>query len=520
MKRFSETDVNDTERLERLCRYLLASLDSDSTRLSYIGVALQKEHSLAWIRHIKLLLYHCGECMKRLRPEHHADSVSLALHLRTLLAFTSPAQWTVLRSRALAPLKPGMQQLCSNIMGGLVQRGFFQTLRTVLLRGTCRTQTVSLKPVSLAAIVQLATRPLVSAQFSGNLLSMFLVQVLSVPALVHHLQHLTPESLTTLQTLDVLPHALDLLAEEQSLKIIANSMQGTQSLALIANLVQLYHLDASAAAAMPTAKPTAADLDQKFTFVCTRLLQSIPNTVGQKGGGAGAVSQWHTLLGWFAPAPDAPQNENLVLIKSQIYLLWSNRVVHQLLGKRLKALAVGYEKIEFLNAPAGSTNVFKRALERSTAAVASSMSGSSATRNGSGAMAAVGSTESSKQSTGSWRKLGNEDVTLVSLVCSMYQAALSTLSQLKLDILSGQLANSVSPQLQLIHISYVAFPKGLCYHGTVLHDLFLLIASLGPNCGLKPLLEMLQMSPKSYAPPLQMLRLFCNLMTHYVMWVL
>lgn len=385
--------------------------------------------------------------MKGLRPEHHAESVSLALHLRTLIAFTAPAQWAVLRSRALAPLKSGMQQLCSNIMGGLVQRGFFQTLRTVLLRGTCRTQTVSLKPVSLAAIVQLATRPLVSAQFSGNLLSMFLVQVLSVPALVHHLEQLTPDSLTSLQTLDVLQHALDLLAEEQSLKIIANSMQGTQSLALIANLVQLYHLEviSAASATTPTAtKPsTTAERDQQFTFVCTRLLQSIPNTVGQKGGGAGAVSQWHTLLGWFSPAPDAPQNENLALIKSQIYLLWSHRVVHQLLGERLKALAIGYEKIEFPNAQAGSTNLFKRALERSTAAVASSMtsaSSSSAKNGGSGgsAMSMGGSTGSSKQSTGGWRKLGNEDVTLVSLVCSMYQAALSTLSQLKLDILSGR----------------------------------------------------------------------------------
>lgn len=60
-----------------------------------------------------------------------------------------------------------------------------------------------------------------------------------------------------------------------------------------------------------------------------RLLQSIPNTVGQKGG---AVSQWHELLGWFAPSPDAPQNENLSLIKKQMYLLWSHRIVKLLLG--------------------------------------------------------------------------------------------------------------------------------------------------------------------------------------------
>lgn len=57
---------------------------------------------------------------------------------------------------------------------------------------------------------------------------------------------------------------------------------------------------------------------------------------------------------------------------------------------------------------------------------------------------------------------------------------------------------------------------GLCYNDTLLHDLFLLIASLGPNCGLKQLLELLTLSPTSYAPPLLMLLLFCDLMTHYV----
>lgn len=58
---------------------------------------------------------------------------------------------------------------------------------------------------------------------------------------------------------------------------------------------------------------------------------------------------------------------------------------------------------------------------------------------------------------------------------------------------------------------------GLCYNDTLLHDMFLLLASLGPNCGLKSLLELLTMSPKVYAPPLDLLLLFCNLMTHYVM---
>lgn len=65
---FREKSPAHCERLERLCRYLLASLESENPKFSYIGVALNKELSIAWIRHIKLLLYKCCVCMENLKP--------------------------------------------------------------------------------------------------------------------------------------------------------------------------------------------------------------------------------------------------------------------------------------------------------------------------------------------------------------------------------------------------------------------------------------------------------------------
>lgn len=121
--------MDHCERLERLCRYLIVSLESDSTQLSYIGVALNKQLSLLWIRQIKIMLYYCCVCMSKLKPENHRESISLALYLHTLIAFTSTSSWTMLRAKKFANLKSGMTQLCNNIMGGLVQKGFFQSLR-------------------------------------------------------------------------------------------------------------------------------------------------------------------------------------------------------------------------------------------------------------------------------------------------------------------------------------------------------------------------------------------------------
>lgn len=65
---FRENSTEYNDRLEHLCRYLLASLESENPRHSYIGVALNKELSIAWIRHIKLLLYKCCVCMEKLKP--------------------------------------------------------------------------------------------------------------------------------------------------------------------------------------------------------------------------------------------------------------------------------------------------------------------------------------------------------------------------------------------------------------------------------------------------------------------
>lgn len=65
---FKEKSAAYSERLERVCRYLLKSIESENPKLSYIGVALNKEYSIAWIRHIKLLLYKCCVCMEKLKP--------------------------------------------------------------------------------------------------------------------------------------------------------------------------------------------------------------------------------------------------------------------------------------------------------------------------------------------------------------------------------------------------------------------------------------------------------------------
>jgi len=66
------------------------------------------------------------------------------------------------------------------------------TFQSLLLRGLGRAK-ITLKHVSVSAILTLALRPLVSAGFSEKLMTMFLIHILSVPALVLHIQSFAPE---------------------------------------------------------------------------------------------------------------------------------------------------------------------------------------------------------------------------------------------------------------------------------------------------------------------------------------
>lgn len=50
---------------------------------------------------------------------------------------------------------------------------------------------IALKPIALSAVVTLALRPLISSQMSDKLVSLFLINIFSVPALVFHLHSIS-----------------------------------------------------------------------------------------------------------------------------------------------------------------------------------------------------------------------------------------------------------------------------------------------------------------------------------------
>lgn len=72
---------------------------------------------------------------------------------------------------------------------------------------------------------------------------MFLVHILSVPALIYQVESNVPDSMQLFLSNNILKYSLDLLEKEQNMKIVINSIKGTQSLALLANLIHLFHVE-------------------------------------------------------------------------------------------------------------------------------------------------------------------------------------------------------------------------------------------------------------------------------------
>lgn len=68
--------------------------------------------------------------------ESHTESITLALYLHVIVSFTSSNAWAITKAKGMEQLKPGMTQLCNNIMGELVQKGFLVSLRVRMLYET------------------------------------------------------------------------------------------------------------------------------------------------------------------------------------------------------------------------------------------------------------------------------------------------------------------------------------------------------------------------------------------------
>ncbi|XP_039770984.1 ubiquitin-protein ligase E3B isoform X2 [Ornithorhynchus anatinus] len=451
----------DKEVLERLCRCLLSSMDVENEpKVWYVSLALSKDLTLLWIKQIKDILWFCCEILKQLKPDILHDSKLVTLHLGMLVTFTDPSTWKILRGRGEA-LRPAMSRICANIMGHLNRKGFYSVLQILLTAGLARSRP-SLSKGSLTAIFSLALRPVVAAQFSDNLLRSFLVHILSVPAIVSHLSALSPECLTMLESHDLLHKFIVFLSHEDQCKDVCMCLEGSHTLCLLGNLIHLGYL-------------TSRVLEEetgRFVAVLVHMLSYCQKYVSQKKSN---LTHWHPVLGWFSQAVDYGLNESMPLLTKQLQHLWGVALIRilfrDILSKKLlESQEAGPAPGASASPPSGLPvkSLFKRAFQKSASV-----------RN---ILRPVGG-----------KRVDSLEVRKVCSVCGLYQTTLTTLTQLRLQILTG-----------LTHLD------------DLLPKLWAFICELGPQGGLKLFLECLNSPSAESKQLLALLMLFCDCSRHLV----
>ncbi|XP_069135904.1 ubiquitin-protein ligase E3B-like [Argopecten irradians] len=389
---------NDKKKFEYLCRYLLSSMDTEQIKLCYVSVALMKPYVVEWIQQTKNIMWHSCSCLRTLRPENHTEMQSIMLHLRMLITFTSTSTWKILRGKSGEPLASMMNQLCNNLMGNLNTKGMYPILQGLLTRGLAASKP-AFKHASLSAVITLALRPLIASNFSENLMNVFILHILSVPAIVCHMSTMSPACLTQMVTHRIFKRSLDLLTNEQSTRIIFNSLEGNYALCLLANLVQLGYMELEG----------LVENTLSFMTVVIRLLESCKVYVQNKKSN---LTHWHPVLGWFSQNTDQCLHAAMPYVVKQLQLLWCEKMIRLLFQELITYKEADTEK-QSSKSSTPSKNIVLRVLDKA----------------------------SSKPSVKI--KLESSIATSTCLPCALYQTTINTLSQLRLDILGGLSYNDV-----------------------------------------------------------------------------
>nr|KAF6404351.1 ubiquitin protein ligase E3B [Molossus molossus] len=450
----------DNERFEKLCRCILSSMDAENEpKVWYVSLALSKDLTLLWIKQIKDILWHCCEFLEQLKPEILQDSKLVTLYLTMLVTFTDASTWKILRGKG-ENLRPAMNHICANIMGHLNQRGLYSVLQILLTRGLARPRPC-LSKGTLTAAFSLALRPVVAAQFSDNLIRPFLVHIMSVPALVTHLGTVTPERLAILESHEMLCKFITFLRDEDRCCDVCESLEGCHTLCLMGNLLHLGSLS-------PRVLEEETD---GFVNLLTQMLCYCQKYVSQKKSN---LTHWHPVLGWFSQSVDYGLNESMPLITKQLQFLWGVPLIRIFFSDILsKKLLEGQEPAAHVQ-PASPQNVLpvknllKRAFQKSASV-----------RN---ILKPVGG-----------KRVDSTEVQKVCNICVLYQTSLTTLTQIRLQILTG-----------------------LTYLDDLLPKLWAFICELGPHGGLKLFLECLNNDTEESKQLLAMLMLFCDCSRHLI----
>ena len=289
------------KQFEKLCKQIVLSMFSPDPEYSYIGFTiLQPKYCDEFLEQCKKVSLFACYYLRNLSSDQMNHSGVILIYLNILVSLTSISSWQIIKTSKYENIKKNIEQNCLNILEFLIYGDalFYQTLGILLVNGLSRSKP-TLKKLSLVAIITLSIR---INQYKVPLpteLKLFLKHILSVPALLYHLNVTASETIQILCMKEsFVIKALDELIHYSNLDEICKFLRGSYTLCLVGNIVNFIFF------AMQT-NDFCERLNEDFTvvFACTlcKMIHFMQNYVISKQS---SLTNWHPVLGWFSQTLD------------------------------------------------------------------------------------------------------------------------------------------------------------------------------------------------------------------------
>uniref|UniRef100_A0A3P8U1Q6 Ubiquitin-protein ligase E3B n=1 Tax=Amphiprion percula TaxID=161767 RepID=A0A3P8U1Q6_AMPPE len=495
----------DKMKFEKLCRAILASMEVENEpKVWYVSLALSKDLTIPWLKQIKDVLWTCCQLLKNLKPDILQDNKLVTLYLTMLVTFTDTLTWRIVRGKGEA-LRPALMRICENIMGHLNQKGFYSILQASHCCSLLR-EPAKIIPHSHHVSSSHDIPPQCSYS-RGKSTALFIVLCIVIGAGSERvlITAVSQQCMASIQTHDLLRKFILFLSREEQCLDICVCLEGSHTLCLLGTVLwinkglhfssvksslQIKKRKSLCAPRMVSFYPVAACfssgnliqlgyLNEKvleeeanhFVKDLTDMLSYCQRYVSQKKSN---LTHWHPVLGWFSQTVDYGLNESMPLVTKQLQHLWGVSVIRTLFSDVLSKKLESQEPTPPPPQPSTSQNnlpvknLFKRAFQKSASV-----------RN---ILKPVGG-----------KRVDSAEVQKVCSICVLYQTALSTLTQIRLQILTG-----------LTHLD------------DLLPKLWAFICELGPQGGLKLFMECLNNDTEESKQLLAMLMLFCDCSRHLI----
>ncbi|EDV23245.1 uncharacterized protein TRIADDRAFT_28070 [Trichoplax adhaerens] len=420
-------DDVDSKRLEMLCHRILSNMTvSDSPKLWYVTLAISNQYLPLWLYQAKKLLQVCSEQLANMKINKKNELEAMQLYLTVLVTFSSTKSWKLMSSKANKNFRPILDQICKQVLLHLVNNNFFANMKNFLWNCT-RSGELKLSKVTLSGVIVLIQRTFSASSNNLKLLKQFMESIMAFPALLYHVKKLSPEaslSLAEFRQSHVLEVVLETYADGSNLSNLTTKLGGYYTFSLLGNLIQLSHY-----------ADKVSNLENNVRRNKSIIMYLLNYCHDQNSVKNSNATVHHPLFGWCSEALATDLQDSVPLIGKQFQYLWMPSAVQLFF-----------------------TDIFEKSDETPNEAAASVKTGDSVKKK----KGLFGRVFSKSQIKGfilsSTKVKTNSDlIKRICSTCAMYNTAISTLPEMRTDVLTGisYYYGLLEPLWKFIHTLYM-----------------------------------------------------------------